>query len=176
MATSTEPSASGYWYPDTDGGATTVDVLNLLRRYRAAETAMRARTRASMRMNETDLLALRHLLREQRAGRVVRAVDLARTLDISTASVTALIDRLERDGHAKREAHPTDRRAGIVVPTASSDAEVRETLGPMHQRMLALVDGMDEQERGVVARFLVGMADAVGEAAASDADAEPDAN
>ncbi|GAA4776815.1 MarR family winged helix-turn-helix transcriptional regulator [Microbacterium gilvum] len=167
MAPKTESTASGYWYPDGDG-ATTVDVLNLLRRYRSAETAMRARTRASMRMNETDLVALRHLLREQRAGRAVRPVDLARVLDISTASVTALIDRLERDGHARRAPHPTDRRAGVVVPTAESDAEVRKTLGPMHQRMLALVDGLSEKERAVVARFLAGMADAVGEAADGD--------
>ncbi len=84
----------------------------MLRRYRAAETAMRERTRISMGMNETDLMALRFLLREQRAGRIVRAIDIARMLNISTASTTTLIDRLEKGGHVRREAHPTDRRAG----------------------------------------------------------------
>ena len=70
MESSEEFTRSGYWYPDAES-ASTVDVLNLLRRYRSAETAMRARTRSSMRMNETDLVALRFLLREQRAGRIV---------------------------------------------------------------------------------------------------------
>ena len=76
MERSEEFSRSGYWYPEADS-ASTVDVLNLLRRYRAAETAMRERTRISMKMNETDLVALRFLLREQRAGRIVRAIDLS---------------------------------------------------------------------------------------------------
>ncbi|WP_261166991.1 MarR family winged helix-turn-helix transcriptional regulator [Microbacterium sp. Marseille-Q6965] len=167
MAFPTHDAASGYWYPDAEG-TTTVDVLTLLRRYRSAETAMRARTRAQMRMNETDLMALRYLLREKHAGRPVRPVDLARYLHISTASVTTLVDRLVRDDHARREPHPTDRRTQIIVPTAHSDTEVRATLGPMHQRMLALVDGLSEGERAVVARFLEGMTAAVEEAAGQD--------
>ncbi|AVL98666.1 MarR family transcriptional regulator [Microbacterium sp. str. 'China'] len=141
----------------------------MLRRYRSAETAMRARTRASMGMNETDLVALRFLLREQKAGRIVRPIDLARMLDISTASTTTLIDRLEKGGHARREPHPTDRRAGIVVPTVSSDDEVRATLGAMHRRMLSLVDDLSDEERVVVMRFLVGMTAAIQEAADADA-------
>lgn len=164
----TQDASSGYWYPDSDG-ATTVDVLNLLRRYRSAETAMRARTRSSMGMNETDLMALRFLLREQHAGRPVRPADLATYLHISRASVTALVDRLVRDDHATRVPHPTDRRTLIIVPTSHSDAEVRATLGPMHQRMLRLVDGLTEAERSVVARFLAGMAAAVEEAAGESA-------
>ena len=160
---------SGYWYPESST-ASTVDVLNMLRRYRGAETAMRARTRASMGMNETDLVALRFLLREQRAGRIVRPIDIARMLDISTASTTTLIDRLEKGGHARREPHPTDRRAGVVVPTVSSDDEVRETLGAMHRRMLSLVDEMSDKERAVVTHFLAGMTSAIEEA--SDLDQE----
>jgi len=164
MAQSTDDESSGYWYPD-EGGATTVDVLNLLRRYRTAETAMRARTRSSMGMNETDLMALRFLLREQRRGNPVRPADLADHLHITRASVTSLVDRLVRDGHATRVPHPTDRRTLLIVPTSHSDEEVRATLGPMHQRMLHIVDGLSEAERAVVARFLAGMAAAVEEAA-----------
>ena len=103
--TTTQPdefSRSGYWYPEGDS-AQTIDVLNMLRRYRAAETAMRARTRATMGMNETDLMALRFLLHEQRAGRIVRPIDLARVLDISTASTTTLIDRLASEYAAARQ-------------------------------------------------------------------------
>lgn len=167
-------SRSGYWYPDGDS-AQTIDVLNMLRRYRGAEIAMRARTRASMGMNETDLMALRFLLREQRAGRIVRPIDLARVLDISTASTTTLIDRLEKGGHAQREPHPTDRRAGIVVPTTSSDEEVQATLGAMHRRMLAYVDSLSDHDRAVVTRFLAGMSSAVEEAAEQDPENDPEA-
>ncbi|WEK61742.1 MAG: MarR family transcriptional regulator [Candidatus Microbacterium colombiense] len=162
-----EFSRSGYWYPDADS-ARTVDVLNALRRYRAAETAMRARTRASMGMSENDLMALRFLLHEKRVGRIARPIDIARMLSISTASTTALIDRLERGGHVRRERHPRDRRAGVVVPTASSDEEVQATLGAMHRRMLAYVDSLSDHDRAVVTRFLAGMGAAVAEASERD--------
>ncbi|QCR18442.1 MarR family winged helix-turn-helix transcriptional regulator [Agrococcus sp. SGAir0287] len=161
--------ASGYWYPERDG-ASTVDVLNLLRRYRAAETRMRARTRASMEMGETDLLALRTMLAAQRRGELVRQRDLASVLGITSASVTVLVDRLEQSGHVERRPHPTDRRSTVVVATTATDHEVRETLGAMHQRMIAVVDDLTAVELEVVARFLSGMAAAVEEA--SDLDAE----
>lgn len=156
----TEERSSGYWYPHHQG-ATSVDVLNLLRRYRSAETDMRSRTRSSMNMNETDLIALRYLLKAQREDRVVLQRDLVRTLGVTSASVTALVDRLVKSGHVRREPHPNDRRAVIVVPTVDSDNEVRETLGAMHQRMIALVDGLDENELAAVAKFLGGMVSAV---------------
>lgn len=160
---------SGYWYPERDG-ASSVDVLSLLRRYRAAETRMRARTRASMEMGETDLLALRTLLSAQRRGELVRQRDLSRVLGITSASVTVLVDRLEQSGHVERRPHPSDRRSTIVVATAETDREVRETLGAMHQRMIAVVEDLAPAEREVVARFLSGMAASVEEA--SDLDAE----
>lgn len=152
--------SSGYWYPD-EGTASSVDVLNLLRRYRAAEASMRRRTRSTMGMGETDLIALRFLLREQGEGRSVLQRDLVRTLGVSSPSVTALVDRLVASGHVTRQPHPTDRRAVVVVPTVDSDSEVRATLGAMHQRMIAAVDELDGAELEAVARFLSSMISAV---------------
>ena len=68
MSTQEITEASGYWFPDDDATQRGVAVLNALRRYRAAETAMRRRTRDSMGMGETDLLAVRFLLQAQRSG------------------------------------------------------------------------------------------------------------
>ncbi len=85
--------ASGFWYEgdaETRGAA----VLNAMRRYRQAEKDMRARTRVSMNMGETDLAAIRFLLREQRAHRTVSASQLADHLGITTASTAVLISRL----------------------------------------------------------------------------------
>lgn len=160
---------SGYWYPE-HGVPTSVDVLNLLRRYRAAESAMRARTRSSMGMGETDLLALRLLLQSQRRGEIVRQRDLAVALGLASPSVTALVDRLVKSGHVRREPHPDDRRATIVVPTTETDREVRATLGAMHSRMIDVIDDMDEAERRAVAGFLERMAEAIEPA---DEHAEP---
>lgn len=153
-------ASSGYWYP-RHGVPSSVDVLNLLRRYRAAEGAMRARTRSSMGMGETDLLALRTLLQAQRRGEVMRQRDLAAALGLASPSITALVDRLTKSGHVRREPHPHDRRATIVVPTKDTDDEVRATLGAMHRRMIDVIDGMDEPERHAVADFLDRMSGAI---------------
>lgn len=44
---------------------------------------------------------------------------IARNLGVSTASATELLDKLERAGHVRRRAHPTDRRKLLVELTTS---------------------------------------------------------
>lgn len=155
-----EHRSDEHWYPE-EAALSGIDVLDLLRRYRVAEAAMRRRTHAGMGMGETDLLALRHLLREQSEGRAVLQRDLVRVLGVSSPSVTALVDRLTASGHVTREPHPTDRRAVVVVPSVESDSEVRATLGAMHQRMMSAVDELDAAELEAVSRFLSSMITAV---------------
>ncbi|WP_431031165.1 MarR family winged helix-turn-helix transcriptional regulator [Plantibacter sp. RU18] len=151
---------AGYWY-GADAATTSTGVLEALRRYREAEQAMRRRTRASMGMGETDMIVVRHLLLARRQHRDLTAGDLAGLLQISTASTTALIDRLERSGHVRRERHPQDRRSTRVVATIATDDEVRATLGAMHRNMMAVAEALSPAEAEVVARFLTGMVDAV---------------
>ena len=136
-------------------------MLNALRDYRAAEAAMRRRTRSAMRMGETDLLAIRYLLKQQGLGSSVSPKDLAAYLSISSASTTVLIDRLVRSGHVERRPHPTDRRALVIVPTNASDSEVRATLGDMHQRMIGVAESLSPDEAAVVLGFLDRMREAV---------------
>src|SRR5690242_6113688 len=108
---------SGYWYGDGEDAARrrAVDVLQAFRVYRAADAAMRRRTRDAMSMGENDLLTLRYLLKAEREGRIVQPAELARYLGISTASTSAIIDRLERSDHVRRAPHPTDRRSIVVL-------------------------------------------------------------
>lgn len=145
---------TGYWYGEGKPAPEAVHLLELLRRYGQAERKMRAETRGSMRMNETDLSALRFLLGAHRRGVVPRQRDVADELGISHASVSALIDRLCRGGYAARVAHPSDRRSVGIVPTEYSDAQVRATLQDMHGKMLEAVSALTAEERIAVAKFL----------------------
>lgn len=154
---------SGYWYgPDAQLDHSAA-VLKSLRDYRGAETAVRRSTRDSMGMGETDILALRYLLRAQASGRAVVPKDLSQFLGITSASTTSLIDRLVTSGHVRREAHPTDRRSVVVVPTVESDKEVRVTLGAMHRRMMAVAESLSPEEARVVVDFLQRMTTALEE-------------
>ena len=110
-----------------------------------------------MSMGETDLLALRYVLRAQTIGTLLRQRDLARELDISAASVSVLVDRLIRDGYVRRIPYPSDRRSVAIEPTIAGDHEVRATLTEMHRRMLETVEQLSEEERQAVAKFLNGL-------------------
>lgn len=170
MDAAADESSSNYWYtPEAAAPRAAVDVLQALRRYRSAEVHMRARTRRTMHMGENDVLAVRHIIRGRQSGSFVSPKDLAEALDISSASTTTLIDRLEKSGHIVRQPHPTDRRALILVPTESADRDVRAALGDAHERMLEVAEALEPEERAVVIGFLERMADAVGAARAPGA-------
>lgn len=159
------PADSRYWYgaSEEDRRHRAVDVLQAFRLYRAAEVAMRRRTRESMSMGENELLVLRYLLKAAGENRQVSPSELTRYLGVSTASTTAIIDRLERSGHVTRVPHPTDRRSIHVFATPESDLEVRQTLGRMHERMMAAVLDMTPEESAVVMACLARLQDAVDE-------------
>jgi DNA-binding MarR family transcriptional regulator len=144
--------------PDAGHGA---EVIAALLEYRVAEEAMRRRTGESMRMGATDLQALRFLLKAQAQQRIVSGQDLANHLGVTSASVTALLDRLSRSGHVQRTPHPTNRRSNMITATPGSDEEVRHTLGAMHGRMIEAARSLDAGEAGVVQSFLTQMSAAV---------------
>lgn len=138
-------------------------VLEALREYRTAETGMRRRTRSFMGMGERDLLALRHVLEAERDGTPITPRELAEKLGITTASTTALLDRLTRSGHVARRPHPTDRRS-VVVVAATTDGEVHTVLGAMHRRILAAAQQLSPEQAATVAGFLRAAAEAVEDA------------
>lgn len=148
-------AGDGYWFGGEDVRAS--DVMEALRSYRAAEVAMRRRTRQAMDMGENELLVLRHLVRSRTTGGLVTPAVLARYLGITSASTTALLDRLERSGHISRSPNPDDRRSIVIEATEKSDIEIRHTLAAMHERMMAVVRGMPSDERRAVISFLTAM-------------------
>lgn len=158
-----ENPSGGYWYPRGGDSCSSVDLLNLLREYRVEEKKMRERTRESMRMGETDLVALRFLLRERSAGHTPRQRDLAEALGLTAAATSALVDRLTKDGYIQRIPHPEDRRSVALEVLAETDREVRATLTGMHSRMMAATEDLSEHERVGAAKFLRGLIASVSE-------------
>ena len=155
-------ASEGYWYPLVEGAQPrAVDVINALREFRTSESAMRRRTRSSLAMGETDLLALRYLIDAEAAGVGIRPTELAARLGITSASMTSLVDRLVASGYVTREPHPTDRRAVILRPTPGADEEVRHNLNQMHRRMLEAAESLTPEEIKAVMHFLERMREAV---------------
>jgi len=155
-------SAASYWYADDDDARSTA-VLEAMRSYRAAEIAMRRRTQHSMDMGENELLVLRFLARAKSRGELVTPIQLSRYLGITSASTTALLDRLAKSGHITRVPNPGDRRSILITASDLADEEIRHTLSEMHGRMMSVVREMSPHDRRVVVEFLDAMREAVDE-------------
>lgn len=148
------PSPPSYWYSESSDDERGARIMEAMRAYRSAEMAMRRRTQESMAMGENELLVLRFLTRSAAANSAVTPIDLARHLGVSTASITALLDRLEKSGHLQRRPHPSDRRKVLVSSTTHADDEMRDTLTGMHARMMQATRSMTEEETVAVTGFL----------------------
>lgn len=85
------------------------------------------------------LLALRVLQRHEGAGRVN---ELSRELGLTIGAASKLVDRLERDGLARRSPHPSDRRSSVVSLTDSGE-RARGKAQATAERVLSEVIGDD---------------------------------
>jgi DNA-binding MarR family transcriptional regulator len=157
--TSESSNEDRYWFRSAD--ASTVQLLEAVRRHRAAEAEMRRRLRADMDMGDTDVAALRWVIGEERAGRAPTSAGLARELGITTAATVKLVGRLGASGDLTRVPHPTDRRVLLLRTLPAAHERIRRTLGRMHERVRRVAEAFDPSEHEVIIRFLDGMAHAV---------------
>ena len=105
-----------------------------------------------------DMHALEHL--EITGGMTPGA--LAERLQLTSGSVTALVDRMEQARLVERAPHPTDRRSTVVRLTDRALGFAREAYEPFGEDMTGAARRLSAAERDVVVRF---MEDAAGVAA-----------
>lgn len=107
-----------------------------------------------MSISENDFLALRFILANDDAGRLTNAKDIAHYLGISSASTTALIGRLVRDGYVQKRASATDRRSVEIVPLRLTEPAVRDAVGDTHEQVILAAESLSPEEMRTVTRFL----------------------
>jgi DNA-binding MarR family transcriptional regulator len=80
--------------------------------------------------------------------------ELADLAGVARATMTGLIDTLERDGLVKREPDPIDRRMMSVNLTPCGQEVLRGVLPEYFQRIAALLRPLSENERKTLVRLL----------------------
>lgn len=153
----------------TSASASTADVVQAFARFRASDSNMHQRVRATASLGENELRVLQFLLDRVRDGVPVKPSDISRELGISSASTTAMLDRLERQGNVERVSHPTDRRSLLIAPTPHAEREVADLVDAFDLRVAAVVDGAGPEDRRAVLAFLDAVAGAADDIAASPA-------
>lgn len=137
-----------------------VKVMDALRGWQEAARRLSEASKRFMKLNESDMRAIRMMIRAQQQGRVVTPKDIAREVGISSASTTKLVDRLVAGGHLVRAQHPSDRRTVCIEVTESTRASAHETIGRQHARRFAAAAAMPPEDREAVIRFLTALTEA----------------
>lgn len=101
-------------------------------------------------LTTTQLATLRRLARRG----PVSAGELARAISVSQATITGVLDRLERPGLILRRRDPRDRRRVVVELTAAGEEAVQDSPPPLHERFMWRLAELPERERREIDRTL----------------------
>lgn len=104
----------------------------------------------SLGLYNNDFISL-DILRE--AGPIT-AGELSKKTGLTTGSITALVDRLEKKGYVYRQNDPTDRRRVIIVPNYENKDEVSHSYEALHTAMVALASSYTEEELALIMQFM----------------------
>ena len=82
------------------------------------------------------------------------AGDLAQASRLTTGAITAVIDRLERAGLARRVPDPSDRRRVLLEPTEKAFEVAMELMvEPMRQLYLPMAEGYSDDDLRLILDF-----------------------
>jgi DNA-binding MarR family transcriptional regulator len=79
---------------------------------------------------------------------------LARRAGVHPATITGILDRLERGGWVARDRDPTDRRAVVVRSLRDRYADLMRLYSGMSRSMNQILGGYDDTELELLADFL----------------------
>ena len=133
------------------------EIALLLRRLTVELDAVGSRFAAVHGLNRTDVRALVAIMDAARRGEALTAGQLGEAVDLRSASVTALVDRLERVGHVRRVRDPDDRRRVALEISDSAMAAGGEYFGGLQRDLGVAMAAYSDEELAVVRRFLEDM-------------------
>src|SRR3954452_17686796 len=113
------------------------DLALLLRRLTVELDAVGQRFAEMHGLNRTDVRALVAIMDAARRGQALTAGRLGEAVDLRSASVTALVDRLERVGHVRRVRDPDDRRRVSLEMSEGAMAAGAEYFGGLQRDLVA---------------------------------------
>jgi DNA-binding MarR family transcriptional regulator len=133
-------------------------LMNALSGLREKEKALAEASEKYMKLSAQDMRALHFLIVANHRAEVVTPGMLGTHLEMSPASITKLLNRLEKGGHIVRHVHPVDRRAFSIEVTDGTRASAMETVGRQHAKRFHAAARLTREQREVVIDFLEDMA------------------
>jgi DNA-binding MarR family transcriptional regulator len=136
-------------------------LIYLLRRLNVELDQLGHQFAASHRLHPTDMRALVAIMDAARSGQAMSPGRLGEELNLTSASVTALLDRLEQVGHLRRVRDRQDRRRVTLEIEPQALALGAEFFGPLNTELVKAMDGFGPGDLEVAGRFLEAMTEVV---------------
>jgi DNA-binding MarR family transcriptional regulator len=128
-----------------------VEQVGIAVRKMGAQSVVTSKTVADrFSLNQTDLEVLDLILLRGKAS----AGNLADATGLSSGSVTALLDRLERAGYVERFDDPNDRRRVLVGVCPRAIKPIEEVYRVIQAKMVALWSTFEPDELRIVCDFI----------------------
>jgi DNA-binding MarR family transcriptional regulator len=125
-----------------------------IRRYAAHTVLLHSAIAEALGLHVTDLRALWLLGEAPRT-----AGELAEELGLTSAAITALVDRLERNGYVARQRNNRDRRKVTIQANPERLREVAGHYQSQGKAMTEVLDAYSETEFAAIIDFLTRTAD-----------------
>jgi len=145
-------------YAEKPSSAAAASAVDALLRVQSAEDHEMELARHASGLTKNEFQAIRYLLQAQRDGRRMSPKDLVVMLGLSNASVTKIVDELERKGDLRRRAHPSDRRVQVLEPTEAAARRIGDAYAHFHEAVVAVLSAVSDDDNAVVARVLTAIA------------------
>ncbi|MGX1792397.1 MarR family winged helix-turn-helix transcriptional regulator [Microbacterium sp. NPDC055312] len=140
------------------------EIIDALRRYQEADSAMHARARQASSMSDNEIRIIQFLLTAAGNSHTVTPTTLSKHLGVTSASMTALLDRLERAGAIERVRHPSDRRSLVITATEHAEQTVGAPVVAFQQATEEIASDLTPHEQAAVVHFLRRLTEAVDQA------------
>ena len=113
-----------------------------------------------------DIHAINAVVEADRTGGITTPGGLRERLVLSSAAMTAVLDRLEASGHLRREHSAEDRRQVLLSATPSAREAGREMFDPMVEHMLPVLADYGPEQLAFLTEAIQRLTTAIAEARA----------
>ncbi|NMO21833.1 MarR family transcriptional regulator [Pyxidicoccus fallax] len=118
-------------------------------------------SRHGLSMGRFVVLVRLFSMEEVDTGRSLTPAELAESASVSRATMTGLLDTLEKDGLISRQDHPEDRRMYTVRLTPKARQLLEGMLPDHYRRLSALMAPLSEAERSTLRELLAKVASGI---------------
>ncbi|WP_077090202.1 MarR family winged helix-turn-helix transcriptional regulator [Mycobacterium rhizamassiliense] len=116
------------------------------------------------RVNEVssgDFHALLHIMVSETAGAPLTLAQLRQRMNVSSAAITYLVDRMIEAGHIRREPDPADRRKWLLRYEESGMTMAHSFFRPLGAQMSAAMTDLSDKDLAAAHRVFTAMIDAM---------------